>query len=220
MHKPGEDGVNTAYQMFLAGLACAAVSVTTLVAIADAATDTPSQEEIGLQLKTRGLPTLGTTPAPATGSRPGVVPANVPSAQQPAETARPGIRPLVSNPAAASVGPPSVTLRAITFEFGSAQLRSESIDTLRNLGNALNQQLKDEKLFVIEGHTDKAGTRAYNDELSKRRADAVKDYLVRELGVSADRLQTVGKGFSEPADPRHPYAGENRRVVVVNTGAS
>jgi outer membrane protein OmpA-like peptidoglycan-associated protein len=38
------------------------------------------------------------------------------------------------------------------------------------------------------------------------RADAVKDYLVRELGVSPDRRQTVGKGFSEPTDPRHPYA--------------
>jgi len=38
--------------------------------------------------------------------------------------------------------------------------------------------------------------------------------------VSADRLQTVGKGFSEPANQRQPYAGENRRVVVVNTGPS
>jgi outer membrane protein OmpA-like peptidoglycan-associated protein len=112
--------------------------------------------------------------------------------------------------------PPSVTLRTITFEFGSAQLRPESIETLRNLGNALNQELKDEKAFVIEGHTDKTGTRAYNDALSKYRADAVKDYLVKEVGVSADRLQAVGKGFSEPVDPKHPYAADNRRVVVSN----
>jgi OmpA-OmpF porin, OOP family len=113
-----------------------------------------------------------------------------------------------------------MTLRTITFEFGSAQLRPESIETLRNLGNALNQELKDEKAFLIEGHTDRTGTRAYNDELSKRRADTVKDYLIKDMGVPSDRLQTVGKGFSEPADPRHPYAAGNRRVIVVNTGAS
>jgi len=40
------------------------------------------------------------------------------------------------------------------------------------------------------------------------------------MGVSADRLETVGKGFSEPANPKNPYAPENRRVVVVNIGAS
>ena len=113
-----------------------------------------------------------------------------------------------------------MTLRTITFEFGSAQLRPESIQTLRNLGNALNQDLKDEKAFVIEGHTDKTGSRAYNDELSKKRAEAVKDYLVNQMSVSSDRLQTVGKGFAEPVDSRRPYAPENRRVVVVNSGTS
>jgi OmpA-OmpF porin, OOP family len=104
--------------------------------------------------------------------------------------------------------------------FGSAQLKPESIATLRNLANALNQELKDEKLFVIEGHTDRTGTRAYNNALSKHRADTVKEYLVKEMGVSGERLQTVGKGFSEPIDPKHPYAADNRRVVVVNAGAS
>jgi outer membrane protein OmpA-like peptidoglycan-associated protein len=146
---------------------------------------------------------------------------NVPSAQSPSH--EPRHRPaqaVVSHPTAALTTPPSVTLRTITFEFGSAQLRPESSETLRNLGNAINQQLKDEKAFVVEGHTDRTGSRAYNEMLSKRRADAVKDYLVKEVGVSADRLQTVGKGFSEPADPKHPYAADNRRVVVINAGAS
>ena len=90
---------------------------------------------------------------------------------------------------------------------------------MRNLGNALNQD-QDKKTFLIEGHTDRSGSRVYNDELSKRRADAVKDYLVKNMGVSADRLQTVGKGFSELAIQSQPYAAENRRVVVVNPGAS
>jgi outer membrane protein OmpA-like peptidoglycan-associated protein len=113
-----------------------------------------------------------------------------------------------------------VTLNAITFEPGSAKLRRESRDELRNLGIALNQVVKDGPKLLIEGHTDKKGTAAYNMELSKRRAEAVKDYLVKEMGVPADRLETVGKGFAEPANPGNPSAPENRRVVVVNLGTS
>src|SRR6516162_99187 len=128
--------------------------------------------------------------------------------------------PLEAHPAATSTTSPGLTFRSITFEFGSAQLRPESVETLRNLGNALNQELKDEKAFVIEGHTDRTGTRTYNDALSKHRADAVKEYLVNEMGVSAERLQTVGRGYSEPIDPKHPYAAANRRVVMINAGAS
>jgi outer membrane protein OmpA-like peptidoglycan-associated protein len=212
--------MKTAHQIFLAGLACAAAIVVISPAVAQTAADIPSQQDIVRQLKTRGLPTLGTTPAPPPGSGPDVVPANanVPSfPQAPAIRQRPAAAAPV---AGAPANLPSVTLRTITFEFGSAQLRPEAVATLRNLGNALNQDLKDEKAFVIEGHTDRTGTRTYNDELSKHRAAAVKDYLVNDMGVSADRLSTVGKGFSELADPRHPYAPENRRVVVINTGAS
>jgi OOP family OmpA-OmpF porin len=202
-----------------AGLAACLVIATGAPALAENADGVPSQEEIGRQLKFRGLPTLGKTPAPPPGPGPEVVPANVPSVPPPRDTrSRP--QPVVSHPPAAPAPPPSVSLRTITFEFGSAQLRPESIETLRNLGNALNQELKDEKAFVIEGHTDKTGTRAYNDALSKRRADGVKDYLSNEMGVSPDRLQTVGKGFSEPVDRKHPYAADNRRVVVINAGAS
>ena len=72
----------------------------------------------------------------------------------------------------------------------------------------------------MEGHTDKKGRRAYNDELSKRRADAVKDYLVKEMGVPADRLETVGKGFFEPDNSTSRYAAENRRAVVIHFGSS
>jgi OOP family OmpA-OmpF porin len=111
---------------------------------------------------------------------------------------------------------PSVSLNAIQFEFSSARLKPESIETLRNLGNALNQELSDQKLFLIEGRTDAAGTREYNTALSYRRAETVKDYLVQEMGVSPARLRTIGKGSSEPADLKNPYGAENRRVVVIN----
>ena len=215
----------TGYRMLLAALTCAVVVLPAAFrAVADEATGAQSPEEIIRQLTPptpRGLPHMGTT-APA-GPNPAISPANVPSASPAplsSEHINPPTEPVGSLPSPKLAGAhPSVTLRTITFEFGSARLEAGSIEQLRNLGIALNQLTTAEAKLLIEGHTDKKGTRAYNDELSKRRADAVKDYLVKEMGVSADKLETVGKGFSEPANPKNPYAPENRRVVVVNIGA-
>lgn len=210
----------TGHRMLLAVLTYAAIVVTGSSAVADNATGAQSPEEIGRQLKFRGLPSLG--PAPV-GPNPAVSPANL-SSSPPVPASREyisrPIQPAASPPPRSQTGHPSVTLKAITFELGSAQLKPESIEELRNLGIALNQLLNNETKLLIEGHTDKKGTPAYNNDLSKRRADAVKDYLVKEMGVSVDRLETVGKGFSEPANARNPYAPENRRVVVINIGAS
>ena len=113
----------------------------------------------------------------------------------------------------------SVPLNTIQFEFGSDRLKPESMETLKNLGGALNEELKDQKLFRIEGDTDASGRRAYNAVLSDRRAETVKDYLVQEMHVSPDRLEAVGKGSSQPAVPKNSFAAQNRRVVVVNLGA-
>jgi outer membrane protein OmpA-like peptidoglycan-associated protein len=200
-------------------MTCAVVVLPAFRAVADEATGVQSPEQIIRQLTPRGLPHVGTT-APA-GPNPAISPANASSALPTPVSNERNNRPTESVGSQLPPPPaahPSDTLRTITFEFGSARLEPGSIEQLRNLGIALNQ-LAEAKL-LIEGHTDKKGTRAYNDELSKRRADAVKDYLVKEMGVSADRLETVGKGFSEPVNPKNPYAGENRRVVVVNIGAS
>jgi outer membrane protein OmpA-like peptidoglycan-associated protein len=185
----------------------------------------PSQGEIARQLlslgKTRGLPTPGVAPAPD--HNPALKPASTRVATQPARASKPqpahtGVASVQPAPTPAAEHPKS-SLDTIQFEFDSAKLLPQSIDTLKNLGNALNQELKDQKSFLIEGHTDAKGARPYNEELSKRRADAVKDYLVKEMGVAPDRLQTVGKGEADLALPRKPYAAPNRRVVVVNLGA-
>jgi outer membrane protein OmpA-like peptidoglycan-associated protein len=211
----------TGHRMLLAMLTCAVVVLPAFRAVADEAAGAQSPEEIIRQLTPRGLPHMGTT-SPA-GPNPAISPANAPSAPQApvsSEHNNPPAEPVGSHLPPAPAAHPSVTLRTITFEFGSARLEPGSIEQLRNLGIALNQLTTAEAKLLIEGHTDKKGARAYNDELSKRRADAVKDYLVREMGVSADRLETVGKGFSEPANPKNPYAPENRRVVVVNIAAS
>jgi len=152
-------------------------------------TKVPTQFEIERALKTRGLPTTGTA-----------------AAQAPGTTVKPET----------SAAAPRITLQTITFEFGSAALTPASIKTLDNLGNALNQGLKDEKAFLIEGHTDRIGSQEYNDRLSQDRAQSVKAYLVKEFGVEPEKLQTMGKGFRDPANPKNLYAAENRRVVIVN----
>jgi outer membrane protein OmpA-like peptidoglycan-associated protein len=211
----------TGQRMLLALLTCAVVVLPAFRGVADDTTGAQSPEEIIRQLTPRGLPHTGTT-APA-GPNPAISPANAPSAPPApvsSEHNNPPREPVGSLPPPVPAVHPSVTLRTITFEFGSARIEPGSIEQLRNLGIALNQLTEAEAKLLIEGHTDKKGTRAYNDDLSKRRADAVKDYLVKEMGVSADRLETVGKGFSEPANPKNPFAPENRRVVVVNIGAS
>jgi OOP family OmpA-OmpF porin len=70
---------------------------------------------------------------------------------------------------------------------------------------------------VIEGHTDSDGSDAYNQKLSQRRADAVKDALVTRYGIDAARLRAVGYGESRPVASNATKDGkaQNRRVVAV-----
>ena len=192
-----------------------------------AQTQAPSAADIGQQLRpapklgpSQGLPQLGVSRSEANPSFHPVSTSPERGGSAPPAGKRPSSAAVASHmQAAAETHTPSMAFSTIQFDFGSTQLTPESSATLKNLGEALNHQLADQKSFLIEGHTDRKGTRHYNDELSKGRADAVKDYLVHDAGVSPDRLQTVGKGYSEPANPKNPYAAENRRVVVVNTGS-
>jgi outer membrane protein OmpA-like peptidoglycan-associated protein len=69
---------------------------------------------------------------------------------------------------------------------------------------------------VVAGHTDAAGGEGYNQDLSERRADSIKRYLVEKYSISATDLVTVGYGKSKLKDPNQPMAEVNRRVQVVN----
>ena len=194
-----------------------------------AQTGAPSPAAIEQQLRpapklgpAQGIPQIGVPRSEADPNfRPAAASPEPSTPAQPVGKKRPASAAAVASrtPATTESRAPSMAFSTIQFAFGSAQLTPESSATLKNLGDALNHQLADQKSFLIEGHTDRKGARAYNDELSKGRADAVKDYLVRETGVSPDRLQTIGKGFSEPVDSKNPYAAANRRVVVVNQGS-
>jgi outer membrane protein OmpA-like peptidoglycan-associated protein len=104
----------------------------------------------------------------------------------------------------------------INFDYNSADISAKSMASVQALGRALtNADLKG-STFVVAGHTDAAGGEAYNQDLSERRADAIKRHLVDKYGINGSDLVTVGYGKSKLKDPSQPMAEVNRRVQVVN----
>lgn len=82
------------------------------------------------------------------------------------------------------------------FDFNKASIRPESYPILDNAAEIL---LKNPSIKVeIQGHTDNVGSEAYNQKLSLKRAEAVKNFLIAK-GVAGDRLTTVGMGETKPA---------------------
>jgi len=110
---------------------------------------------------------------------------------------------------------PNIDLE-ITFDYNSADISSKSLPSVQALGKALtNPDLKG-STFIVAGHTDAAGGEAYNQDLSERRADSIKRYLVDKYAIAGSDLVTVGYGKSKLKDPANPMAEVNRRVQVVN----
>jgi outer membrane protein OmpA-like peptidoglycan-associated protein len=110
---------------------------------------------------------------------------------------------------------PNIDLE-ITFDYNSADISQKSLPAVQALGRALtNPDLKG-STFVVAGHTDAAGGDSYNQDLSERRADSIKRYLMDKYGIGAADLVTVGYGKSKLKDPNQPMAEVNRRVQVVN----
>jgi outer membrane protein OmpA-like peptidoglycan-associated protein len=104
----------------------------------------------------------------------------------------------------------------INFDYNSADISAKSLPSVQALGRALSNADLKGSTFVVAGHTDAAGGEAYNQDLSERRADAIKRYLVDKFGINGSDLVTVGYGKSKLKDPSQPMAEANRRVQVVN----
>ena len=79
--------------------------------------------------------------------------------------------------------------KAVLKPEGKAALDSEVIDKLRDVSKL--------ELVLVTGHTDRIGTQAYNQRLSERRANTVRDYLVSR-GVARDKIETLGMGKTQP----------------------
>ena len=104
----------------------------------------------------------------------------------------------------------------IPFAFDSAHLAPEARPLLDTLAEALQDRAMADKVIRIEGHTDAAGSDAYNLRLSYARAVAVQEYLRDAHGLEPSRLRVVGRGKGELSDPDQPYDASNRRVEFVN----
>jgi outer membrane protein OmpA-like peptidoglycan-associated protein len=105
----------------------------------------------------------------------------------------------------------------INFDYNSDRISAKSLPEVQALGKALsNPELKG-STFIVAGHTDAAGGDTYNQDLSERRADSIKRYLVDRFGIPATNLVTVGYGKTKLKDPANPLTEVNRRVQVVNT---
>jgi outer membrane protein OmpA-like peptidoglycan-associated protein len=104
----------------------------------------------------------------------------------------------------------------ITFDYNSADITAKSMPSVQALGRALTNPDLRGSTFVVAGHTDAAGLEAYNQDLSQRRADSIKRYLIDKFSIAGTDLVTVGYGKTKLKDPSKPFAEVNRRVQVLN----
>jgi OOP family OmpA-OmpF porin len=106
-----------------------------------------------------------------------------------------------------------IVLRGVNFDFDKSNIRPDAAvildEAVRILGTGSGPAVE------VEGHTDWIGTDAYNQGLSERRANSVKNYLA-DHGVDASRLATVGRGESQPIASNETRDGRalNRRVEL------
>ena len=104
----------------------------------------------------------------------------------------------------------------INFEFNSAVIGSKAMPQVTELGKALRSADLKGRTFILAGFTDAKGSETYNQGLSERRADAVRQFLSQKYGIEQGNLVTVGYGHTQLKDPANPFAADNRRVQVIN----
>jgi len=100
----------------------------------------------------------------------------------------------------------------VKFDFDKSRVREESYSDIKNLADFMQQY--PQTSTVVEGHTDSVGTDQYNQRLSERRAEAVREVLVNQYGVESQRVDSVGYGESRPVADNSTEEGRqiNRRV--------
>lgn len=102
----------------------------------------------------------------------------------------------------------------ILFEFDSATIMPESMTQLDELGRSLLSPAFGARRAGVYGHTDAAGAEDYNQRLSERRAEAVRDYLAGRFRIPDGRIEARGFGESRLKFPESPEDAGNRRVEI------
>lgn len=119
--------------------------------------------------------------------------------------------------AAAEARYEAVTLSAnVLFGFDSARLKEAGLAELTALGDSIRAKGASVVDIDIIGHTDSMGAQDYNQKLSERRANAIRDYLVNQRDVDVGIIDASGMGESSPVADNATAAGraKNRRVEV------
>jgi OOP family OmpA-OmpF porin len=100
----------------------------------------------------------------------------------------------------------------VKFDFDKARVKEESYGDIKNLADFMKQY--PQTTTTVAGHTDSVGTDAYNQNLSEKRASAVREVLVNQYGVEGERVSAAGYGESQPVADNATESGRaiNRRV--------
>jgi len=108
-----------------------------------------------------------------------------------------------------------VEVPGIYFDFNEATLKPTSMRAIKDIAATLRN--RPEWIINIEGHTDNIGGERYNDDLSMRRATAVRDALRKEAAVDVTKISVKGWGLHRPVESNDTLAGRarNRRVELV-----
>ena len=109
-----------------------------------------------------------------------------------------------------------IEIDTVHFGFGEGFLREEEIDKLDRIAQVLERILAKNpgEVFMLEGHTDAVGSDAANLQLSRQRAQAVKEALTTYYVIPAENLKTVGLGERYLKIPTQQAEAENRRVSL------
>ena len=139
---------------------------------------------------------------------------------EPAKPAGPATPAAPAAPAAPASVKQAITIQAeALFDFDKSVLKPEG---KKSIDDAVAKMKSiDVEIVIATGHTDSVGTDAYNQKLSERRANSVKEYMVSK-GVPAAKITTLGKGETQPVATNKTSEGraKNRRVDIEFKGVT
>ena len=111
---------------------------------------------------------------------------------------------------------PAIEVDTIRFGFNELFVREEEIPQLERIGEIIERIVaaNPDEVFLIEGHTDAVGSAAYNQGLSSKRADAVRDAMLQFFNIERTNIETVGYGEEFLKIETEEEEAENRRVTI------